>query len=160
MFLILCGGLHLSHGEKLNCQFGVRPFTYVENAYFCCVSSLDNSFNNMTIDGFTGNHMTYKTKNDVKGIFIHDKNTNFIPANLGVLFHLTVLHVRFSNLIEIKAENFQRMQNLEYLNLDFNKLISLSSAAFSTLTKLKYLSLSANQKVHRKMIRFHELIRE
>ena len=145
MLLILCGGLHLSHGEKLKCQFEHGSFRYVENFYTCYVTSLDNSFNNMTIDGFTGVHMTNRTDNDVRGIYIHDTNTKYIPENLGFLFNLTVLAVRSSNLIEIKAENFQGMLELQYLNLYGNKLTSLASSTFSTVAKLEYLSLVNNQ---------------
>ena len=43
-------------------------------------------------------------------------NLFHFPANIGVLFNLTVLIVQNSNLIEIKAENFLGMQNLEYLD--------------------------------------------
>ena len=42
----------------------------------------------MTIDGFTGNHMTGRTDNDAKGIYIHDTNTKYIPANLGLTSNL------------------------------------------------------------------------
>ena len=122
VLLILCGGLHLSHGEKLKCQFKGGRFDYVRYVYYCHVTSLDNSFNNMTIDGFTGPHLANKNDADVKGIYIYDINTNFIPANLGFLFHLTALLVHISNLIEIKAENFLEMQELEYLSLQNNKL--------------------------------------
>ena len=145
--MILCGGFHLSHGEKLECQFKEDYFLYVGNVYLCYVTSLDNSLNNMTIDGFAGVHMAGRTDNNVKGIYIHDTNASYIPANLGFSVHLTVLAVEKSNLIEIKAENFLGMQELQYLNLDSNKLSSLASDAFSTLTKLKLLTLVKNQKI-------------
>ena len=96
--MILCGGLHLSHGEKLKCEFKVETFPYVGNVYYCYETSLDNSLNSMTIDGFTGNHMTYKTENDVRGLYIQKTNTTYIPANLGVLFNLTIFLVPSSNL--------------------------------------------------------------
>ena len=122
VLLILCGGLHLSHGEKLKCEFKEWNFGYGGTVYSCDVkTSLDNSFNNMTIDGFTGTHLANKNDNDVKVIYIYDINTKYIPANLGFLFHLTVLLVRNSSLIEIKAENFHKMQNLEYLSLYVTK---------------------------------------
>ena len=140
MLLILCGGLHLSHGEKFKCQFKEFTFSVVGTVYYCDVTSLDNSLNSMTIDGFTGVHMTKKTGNDVRGINIHNTNTKYIPANLGFLSHLTVLTVQNSNLIEIKAENFQGMLELQYLNLYGNKLTSVASDAFSSLPKLKYYS--------------------
>ena len=143
--MILCGALHLSHGEKLKCEFKNGTLYLVGNVYYCNVTSLDNSLNSMTIDGYTGVHMAGRTDNDVKAIFIHNTNTKYIPANLGFSDHLTALAVQNSNLIEIKAENFLEMQELQYLNLDGNKLLSLSSDTFSTLTKLKYLSLMSNQ---------------
>ena len=143
--MILCGGFHLSHGEKLECQFYVTEVFYVGNVYYCSVASLDNSFNNMTIDGFTGVHKANKNDNDVKGIWIHETNTKYIPANLGFSVHLTLLLVLNSNLIEIKAENFLGMQELQYLNLYGNNIISVPLDAFSTLTKLIYLNLMKNQ---------------
>ena len=145
MLLILCGGLHLSQSEKLKCQFGVRTFSYVGNVYFCFATSLDNSLNIMTIDDYTGAHLANKNDNDVNGIFIQNTNTKYIPANLGFLFNLTAFIVRNSNLIEIKAENFLGMQNLEFLSLFDNKLTSLASDTFSSITKLKYIGLSFNQ---------------
>ena len=96
--MIFCGGLHLSHGEKLKCEFKDGSFAYVRNVYYCDVTSLDNSFNNMTIHGFTGNHMTNRNDMNVKGIWIHDTNTKYIPANLGFLFNLTTFIVYNSNL--------------------------------------------------------------
>ena len=144
VLLLLCGGLHLSLGEKLKCQFEDRNF-FSGNEYHCSVTSLDNSLNNMTIDGFTGVHRKDRTDNNVKGISIHDTNTKYIPANLGILFNLTFLLVHYSNLIEIKAENFQGMLELQYLNLYGNKLTSLASSTFSTVAKLEYLSLVNNQ---------------
>ena len=142
--IILCGVLHLSHGEKLKCQFKDGGFGYVGTVYYCSVTSLDNSLNNMTIDGFAGVHMTNKNDNDVKGINIHDTNTKYIPANLG-FSHLTVLLVQSSDLIEIKIENFLGMQELQNLDFYGNKITSLASDTFSTLKKLKYLSLMSNQ---------------
>ena len=142
--MILCGGLHLSHGEKLKCEFKDGTL-YVGKLYYCYVTSLDNSLNSMTIDGFTGVHMAGRSDNDVKGIWIHDTNTKYIPSNLGFWLHLTALIVQKSNLIEIKAGNFQGMQNLEYLSLAYNKLTHVPSDAFSKMTKLKVIWLENNQ---------------
>ena len=87
--MILCGGLHLSHGEKLKCQFE-EDFFYVGTVYYCYVTSLDNSFNNLTIDGFTGVHMTNRTDNNVKGIWIQDTNTKYIPFKKSWLVLLLI----------------------------------------------------------------------
>ena len=75
VLMIFCGGLHLSHGEKLKCQFHEGELSYVGKVYYCYVRSLDNSFNNMTIDGYTGAHLANKNDADVKGIWIHNTNT-------------------------------------------------------------------------------------
>ena len=87
--MILCGGLHLSHGEKLNCQFKDGTFHLVGNVYYCYVPSLDNSFNKMTIDGFTGVHKANKNDNNVRGINILNTNTKYIPANIGLRSNLS-----------------------------------------------------------------------
>ena len=64
--MILCGGLHLSNGEKLKCEFQEESFFSVGNVYFCDVTSLDNSFDNITIDLFNGTHLANRTDTDVK----------------------------------------------------------------------------------------------
>ena len=92
--MLLCGGLHLSLSEKLKCQFYEGRFDYAGFLYYCSVTSLDNSLNNMTIDGFTGVHITNKNDTYVRGIYIHNTNTKFIPANLGFLSQLTTLIVQ------------------------------------------------------------------
>ena len=142
--MILCGGLHLSHGKKLKCQFKEKYFDYVKTVYYCSVTLLDNSLNRMTIDGFTGTHLANKNDNDVNGIYTYG-NIKYIPEGLGFLFNLTALSLQNSNLIEIKAENFLGLQKLEYLNLYANKIKSVPLDEFSTLTKLKYLTLTNNQ---------------
>ena len=110
MLLILCGGLHLSHGEKFKCQFKEDDFLYVGYVYYCYVTSLDHSFDSMTIDGFTGVHQANRDDNNVKGIYIHNTITNYIPANLGFLFNLTALSLQNSNLIK------------EVFSFDFNQI--------------------------------------
>ena len=55
MLMILCGGSQFSHGEKLNCKFGTNPYSYAP-IYRCEVSSLLNPHNNLTIDGYLGEH--------------------------------------------------------------------------------------------------------
>ena len=68
-------------------------FTYVGFVNYCYVTSLDNSLNSMTIDGYTGTHLANKNDNDVKGIWIYDTNTNFIPENLGFLFNSIIFQL-------------------------------------------------------------------
>ena len=53
----------------------------------------------MTIDGFTGVHMTNRTDNDVNGIWFYDTNTKYIPANIGFKSNLTALFVQNSNIL-------------------------------------------------------------
>ena len=142
--LILYGGLRVCLGEKLECQFGVANYYIVGDLYSCEVTSLDNAFNKLTIDGCTGTHLAYKNYTDVKGIWIHDTNTKYIPAGIGILFYLIAFSVVNSQLVAMKSEDFQGMQNLEYLYLANNKLTSVSSDAFATLTQLRYINLRSN----------------
>ena len=145
MLLFLCGGLHLSHGEKLKCKFQVLSYDVGETLYSCELSSLENSNNSMIIDGYTGDHIANKNDNDVMGLYIHNTNANYIPANLGMFFNLKVLYIQNSQLIKITSKDFQGMQNLEHLSLYGNKLVSVPTDAFSTLTKLRQIHLNNNQ---------------
>ncbi|CAO1344830.1 unnamed protein product [Diamesa hyperborea] len=145
LLMILCGGFHSSHGESLKCQFKDVVHNFIGNMYTCYVRSLDNSYNNVLIDGYTGTHVGYRNDNDVKAIWIHEANTKYIPSNLGYLSNFIALSIESSQLVEIKAENFLGMQNLIYLGLHGNKLKSVPSDAFLTLKKLKVLYLWNNQ---------------
>ncbi|CAO1294640.1 unnamed protein product [Diamesa hyperborea] len=143
--VILCGEFHLSHGETLKCEFANDDYYLVGHLYQCKVTALDNSFNNMTIDGYTGVHKASKNYKDVKAIWINGGNTKYIPHGLGSMFNLLGLAIWTSQLIEIKSNDYQGMHNLEYLSLSDNKLTSVPSDVFSTLTKLKVISFRNNQ---------------
>ena len=127
-------------GEKLNCNFGDETFYYVGFFYTCHVTSLDNPYNNLTIDGYLGD-----PKEDVKAIYMNYKNTKYIPTNLGSVFNLTALRMDYIKLVEIKAKDFHGMLDLQFLSLRSNKLSSLPLDVFATLTKLRSIRLSGNQ---------------
>ena len=130
----------MSHRERLNCKF--EDF---DSRYTCVVSSLDNTHNNLTIYGNSGEHKANKNDADVKRIWIQNTDTKYIPTNLGSLFNLTALRMWNTQLIEIKAKDFHGMQDLQYLSLKNNKLKSVPLDAFATLTKLRFISLESNQ---------------
>lgn len=135
----------MSHGESLSCHFEDMNFFSVGPLYSCEVSSLDNSIDNMTIDGYNGVHEENKNGNGVKGIWIHDTNTKYIPANIGSLFNLTAFQMTSTQLMKIKYMDFHGMQDLVHLGFTFSKLTSVPSDVFSLLTKLKIIYLSQNQ---------------
>ena len=145
MLIIVVCGFQFSHEEKLDCEFKNTFYSGVGWFYHCFVSSLDNPQNNLTIDGYSGGHEENKNDANVKGIWIHGTNTKYIPASLGSLFHLTVLRMEWTQLVEIKARDFHGMQYLEQINLNNNKLSSVPLDVFATLTKLRIISLSENQ---------------
>lgn len=127
----------------MNCIFG--DVAYVWGSFYSCqVTSLENSNNNIIITEQIGTHILIKNDNDVKAINIINTITKFIPANLGLLFNLTVFRMYNTQLIKFKAEDFNNMENLEYLDLHSNKLTTIPINAFSNLRKLKQIHLSSN----------------
>ena len=96
--------------------------------------------NKMVITGHNGVHQSNKNDADVKAIYIHDTNTKYMPEGLGTLFNLTYFVCVNSKLVEINAEMFEGMDNLENLWLFWNKLTSVPLNAFLKLTKLKLLN--------------------
>ena len=120
MFITLCGGIHLCYGDQLKCDFGnVGYENQYDSLYTCKVTSLDNS---NTINGYNGVHNTKKNDKDVKGLWIYQTNTRYIPENLESLFNIISFAVEHSNLVEIKSNYFRGMQDLEILRL-FNNSI-------------------------------------
>lgn len=152
--VILFGGFLLSHGEKVRCLFRDIYFgcpediyTYSDwySMYSCDVETLPNPHNDKSITGYTGNHNPSKNDLSVKGLWVHDKNTKYIPANIGHLFNLTAFAIYKASLVEVKAENFHEMEDLEYLDLRYNRLAFIPTDALNSLKKLKYLLLSENR---------------
>ena len=143
--MILVCGSHLCHEEKLNCEFRDISYDIVGTLYSCVVTTLDNLQNNLTIDGYSGDHMTNKNDADVKAITNRNTNTKYIPTNLGSFSNLIALDMDNSQLVEIKAKDFHGMQSLEQISLSDNKLSSVPLDAFATLTKLRFISLRRNQ---------------
>ena len=137
--------IQLSSGEQLRCsEFKDQSFYLVGTYYACAVTSLENRFKNKIITGYTGQHKPNLNSNDVKAIYIHDTNTKFIPANLGLLFVLTAFYMERTQLWQIRANDFNDMNNLEVLSLYQNELTTLPLDAFSKLGKLRIIILSEN----------------
>lgn len=143
--MIICGLIKLNFGEIMQCNFMELKYNLAGFLYSCEVSSLDNQNNNMSITGSTGNHTTNRNNENVKGIYIHNSDTKYIPRNLGYLFNLTELLMQNTELIEIKSIDFNGMQDLQYLSFYGNKLTILPIDVFKTLTKLRIVNLSHNQ---------------
>ena len=132
----LCGAISSSYGEKLQCEF-LEMNNFGITLYSCFVLSLENPNDDKIMTGYNGSHQLTKSDIDVKEIYIYGKEIEFIPANLGSLFHLTAFAMLETKLIEISFKDFQGMENLERLNLRNNKLTHLSSNAFTNELSLK-----------------------
>lgn len=144
IFVILCGVFQLSNGESLACHFKNIEFKELSGIlYSCDVMTLENMNTNMIITGSFG--ISTGTGGSVKAINIYSKTTKLIPVNLGRLYNLTALRIQSSQLLEIKSQDFNDMQELEHLSFWDNRLTSIPSNAFSKLTKLREIYLAENQ---------------
>ena len=143
--MILVSGSQLCHGVKLKCEFRDVSYHLVDSLYSCVVTSFVNPYNNLTIDGYSGEHLANKNDADVKGIYIRDTNTKYIPTNLGSLFNLTALSIQNTELIEITAKDIHGMQDLESISFHNNKMSTVPLDFFVTLLKLRFFDLSGNQ---------------
>lgn len=145
VLMVFFVGLQMSLGHELKCEFEDQQYSVVGSFYSCVVNSLDNENDNISITGYSGVHKPNRNVNVVKGIWIHDTYTSFIPKNLGSLFHLIVFQMHRTHLSEIRSSDFHGMQKLEYLNLWNNDLAHLTSNALFTMPKLKTIILSWNK---------------
>ena len=143
--MILVCGSQLSHGEELDCIFGDEDYSLVGFVYSCRVTSFVNPHNNLTIDGYLGEHLANRNDADVQAIIMEGTNTKYIPTNLGSLFNLTALYMDYTQLIEIKATDFLGMQDLEEISFFNDKFSSVPLDVFTTLTNLRFIYLSGNQ---------------
>ena len=78
-------------------------------------------------------------------IFVLILNFGIFPLSFGNKLSITKLNLGSKQLVEINAEMFEGMDNLEDLYLGGNNLTSVPLNTFMKLTKLKLLSLSRNQ---------------
>lgn len=139
----------ICHGIKLNCEFedeteeeGLDSF--YDFKYCCTVKSLEYN-ENMTVDGYNGDHKPNRNDSDVEAIFLYSLDIFKVPSKIGFLFHLIYFYMEYLNLTEISSDDFQGMQDLEKLYIVRNNLSFIPSDAFITLTKLKYLIMGSNQ---------------
>lgn len=107
------GEIKLNSGELLNCEF---------DGNICEVKSLVIDNNGKIITGFIGQHQDDR---NVNGIKIKNALATFIPAQIGLLFNLTIFEMYFKSLLEIKSKDFEGMDNLKDLNLGLNRLKTL-----------------------------------
>ncbi|CAO1413373.1 unnamed protein product [Diamesa tonsa] len=113
--------------------------------YACVVRDLDNMDDDLVITGYTGEHLPDESEVGVEFIYIFDTNTIHIPTDLGSVFKLTDFAMINALLIEIKANDFNDMDNLENLSLDFNEITNIPIDTFSNLFNLQSLSLMGNK---------------
>ena len=147
--VILFGAIQVSDAENLDCLF--ESFLYKfngfnENSYYTCkVNSFENGNNNKIITGYNGKITDNKDESDVKMIYMKEIDVEYIPENIGLLFKLAALCMRDCKLIQIKPNDFNGMEDLEYLDLAGNKLLVIPTDAFFSLESLILIDLSYNQ---------------
>lgn len=78
--------------------------------YSCTVKSLEYN-ENMTVDGYNGDHNPKRNDSDVGAIDLDSLDILKIPSKIGFLFHLIYFYMHNSNLTEIKSDDFQGMQD-------------------------------------------------
>ena len=78
-------------------------------------------------------------------LFVLVLNFGIFPLSFGIKLSITKLQLQDKQLVEINAEMFEGMDNLEILWLFRNKLTSVPLNTFIKLTKLKEIYLSDNQ---------------
>lgn len=142
--VILFAGSQMSDGEKLKCTFKHESYWSWGSQYTCKVTDLVNENNDKCMTGFIEENSVCLNTNDVKMIHISGTNAKYIPSNLGDLFDLTCLYIGNSQLLAIKTEDFNGMENLKRLELGWNQLTKVPADAFAKLPKLEYLSLFVN----------------
>ena len=133
----------MSYGENLICKFEDTHYWNWGTSYTCTVTSLENGNNDKVITGYTGGHCR-SSDNDVKKIYISRTKAKYIPAKIGKLFNLTSFYFGSSQLLAIKSQDFEYMQDLKHLELGWNQITTVPANAFSNLRKLEYLSLYIN----------------
>lgn len=138
----------MNRGENLKCFFNEIYYEYYGQLFTCNVVSIENFFDNVTIDGFIQSYgsVSHDNGRKVQKIgFEYKKNLTYIPKILGFSENLLFLRIVSSNLVEIKTENFIGMQKLKFLQLIENKLTSVPSNAFTMLTQLREIQIIYNE---------------
>lgn len=145
LLLSILSIIQVIRGIELNCDFTDRvEWTETRQLYSCEMLKLIIKDQRTIVSKFSGNHDVNKEDKDVQQIAIRASDVSFIPQNLGGFFQLISLVVQEVSLVEIKAEDFENMNELEYLSLAMNQIQEIPFDAFRKLKKLRKINLSLN----------------
>lgn len=145
VLLSILSFIQVIRGIELNCDFTDRvEWTETRQLYSCEMLKLIIKDQTTTVSNFSGNHEVNKGDKDVQQIAIRASDVSFIPQNLGGFFQLISLVVQEVSLVEIKAADFENMNELEYLSLAMNQLQEIPLDAFRKLKQLRKINLSLN----------------
>jgi len=131
----------------LECTFEIRDFATVGRQYTCVVQNDLNIVEpNVTILFASGTHDVNESNNSVTALWIENKNTEYLPANIGETFpNLIALRLKDGRLKELHKDDLMSMPKLKYLNLDNNDVEVLDDDVFEYNPQLELLWLSGNK---------------
>lgn len=157
---------------QIKCEFKTDHWWIIGSAYTCEVKdqSIITDRSNQIIDTATGNHLEWKTNNDVKVVYFQNSKVLYFPLGLEKIFKnlegisvtasefkeirkddlkdypkLRELSLHYGNIETIEADLFINNPNLEGIYLNNNKISQIDANVFNNLkTKLKDLYLADN----------------
>lgn len=132
----------------IECDFVIYSQGQNQMHYTCVVENVtrDDNFDQMTIEGFKGEHFENFTDSDVTEVQWKGSQSKKFPENLIKLFpNLKSIEFTDSNLEEINREDLEPFgEKLENLNLCRNKIQVLKSDLFHSTLNLKRILLAFN----------------
>jgi hypothetical protein len=137
----------LSNGIVLDCTYSIETWSGVGSTYYCYATVILANDNDQIVTGVSGNHLSGRSNNDVKGILIQFQPLDFIPQNItGFFKNIQGYRMTYMPIKIITKFDLQQFPDLRHLTLNFNdNLEVIDGDLFAFTPKVVFIDLDYNK---------------
>ncbi|KAL7015697.1 hypothetical protein ACKWTF_016607 [Chironomus riparius] len=147
LFILIMHGITLSAAfSDVHCTY--LNINFVTNTCYSCdvINNLNVRTPNEKINSIHGVHLPSKYLNNVTGLSIINRNTDYLPVNLGEKFTaLHTLRVKDGKLKKIDQIDLKSMPKLRFADFESNELKIIEKDLFKFNLQLEYVSFDGNR---------------
>ena len=125
----------------LNCKFQMLS-TYLGNQYACVADNFKTTFTDREVTETNGTHVTGKSNDDVKKLYIKKQHCPYLPLNIGSFFkNLEIYYVMNSHVKHLLNGDLDGLDNLTVFDVSHNPIEQLGRDFFkghSTIEKISF----------------------
>lgn len=147
IILVIIASASEVYGVIFDCNYVFETWAVLGNVYVCRpnVSNTDGN----TLNAVTGVHVSGRSNEDVRVVFVNDQNLSHVPPNLVDFFpNLGGISWRRSNLLKVSADDLKSLPGLMFFRSLFNPLVSLDGDLFQYTPNIQNVAFHNNSLEH------------